>query len=155
MRELIRYRVVFIKLTKKIYIKYLWRIKYMKKLLIWGMGMRAKRLCHYLNYDEVEIIGFTDNEDSKDIVQWNGYPYLPKEEAIASEYDYIVIASIFYGEITAMLILDGVEASRIIQAYNVQFMVPNTLYFFHQVERDEEKYKIFTDINLFSCERYC
>lgn len=128
----------------------------MKKLLIWGTGMRAKRLCHYLNYDEVEVIGFTDNAaENKECDQWNGYPYFSKEKALANAYDYIVIASIFYSEITAELISEGVEASRIIQAYNVQFMVPNTLYFFHQIERDEEKYKIFIDINLFSCERYC
>ncbi len=127
----------------------------MKKLLIWGTGMRAKRLCHYLNYDEVEIIGFTDNSENEERTQWNGYPYFSKEKALACAYDYVVIASAFYDEIAAELISEGIETSKIIQAYNVQFMVPNTLYFFHKIEYDEEKYKIFTDINLFSCERCC
>lgn len=127
----------------------------MKKIIIWGTGMRAQRLCHYLNYDEVEIIGFTDNAGNENVKLWNGYSYIPREEALACTYDYIVIASISYCDIAAQLISEGIEASKIIQAYNVQFMVPNTLYFFHQIEQDEEKYKIFTDINLFSCEKYC
>lgn len=127
----------------------------MKKIIIWGTGIRAKRLCHYLDYGEVEIIGFTDNAGNEGREWWNGYPYFRKEEALACKYDYIVIASISYCEIAAQLISEGIDSSKIIQAYNVQFMVPNTLYFFHQIEQDEEKYKIFTDINLFSCEKYC
>lgn len=127
----------------------------MKKILIWGTGMRARRLCHYLDYGEVEIIGFTDNSVNQGKELWAGYRYIPQNEALAQEYDYIVIASAAYCEITIQLIVEGIDQNKIIQAYNVQYMVPNTLYFFNNVEYDEEKYKIFMDINLFSCERFC
>lgn len=127
----------------------------MKKLLIWGTGMRARRLCHYLNYEEVEIMGFTDNSGNANVYLWGGYKYIPKKDALACSYDYIVIASEAYCEITAQLISEGINSDVIVQAYNVQHMVPNTLYFFNRVEFDEEKYKIFTDINLFACEQYC
>ena len=127
----------------------------MKKLLIWGTGIKAKRLCHYINYDEAEIIGFTDNSGKENMIMWGGYNYLPREEALKGEYDYIVIASSYYCEITTSLIAEGISRKKIIQADNVQFMTPNTLYFFNEIEEDTEKYKIFTDVNLFSCENFC
>lgn len=122
----------------------------MKKIIIWGTGFKAKRLCHYLNYDEVEIIGFTDNSGSDGKELWGGYKYMPKYDALQCDYDYIVIASAAYCEITAQLIAEGIEKDKIIQADNIQFMIPNTLYFFDEIELDEEKYKIFIDINLLS-----
>lgn len=123
----------------------------MKKLLIWGTGLKARRLCNYLNYDEVEIIGFTDNSGSEDKELWGGYKYIPRYDAVKLDYDYIVIASAAYCEIAAKLIAEGIDEDKIIQADNVQFMLPDTLYFFDKVETDEEKYKIFTDINSYSC----
>lgn len=124
----------------------------MKEILIWGTGIKAKLLCNYLNFNEVKIIGFTDNSCVVNKKLWDGYRYLHREKALGCRYDYIVIASAAYCEITASLIADGVVPEKIIQANNVQFMMPNTLYFFDQVECDSEKYKIFTDINLFSSE---
>lgn len=127
----------------------------MKRIIIWGTGLKARRLCRYLNYDEVEIIGFTDNSGNKDVKLWNGYQYLAREEAMKCIYDYIVIASASYCEITTELMADGIDSTKIIQAYNVQYMAPDTLYFFNQVEHSEEKRKVFTDINLFACEGFC
>lgn len=125
----------------------------MKKIIIWGTGIRAKILCNYLDFKEVEIIGFTDNSGVSDKELWNGYKYIPKNEALSLEYDYIVIASVAYCEITIDLMYEfGIERNRIVQANNVQFMIPNTLYFFNQIETDPQKYSIFRDINSFSCE---
>lgn len=127
----------------------------MKKLLIWGTGIKARRLCHYLNFDEVEIIGFTDNSGSVCKELWDRYPYFPKTEALNCDYDYIVISSAYYCEITSQLLAEGVDAGKIIQSDNVQFMIPDTLYFFNQIVSDDEKYKIFIDINLWSCSLFC
>lgn len=127
----------------------------MKRLLIWGTELKARRLCHYLDYGEVEIVGFTDNSEKEEEELWGGYHYIPKAEALSCKYDYIVIASAFFCEITAELVSNGIDSSKIIQAYNVHYMVPDTLYFFNQVDHNEEKRKIFTDINLFACEKFC
>lgn len=126
----------------------------MKKILVWGTGIKARRLCHYLDFDAVEIIGFTDNAENIRKELWDGYQYLSKEEALKSGYEYIVIASSFYCEIATQLLSEGVDACKIVQSDNLQFMVPNTLYFFNQVVRDEEVYKIFTDINLLACKTF-
>ncbi len=123
----------------------------MKKIIIWGTGVKAKRLYNYLNFDEVEILGFTDNSGDDDKKLWNGCKYLPRCEALKCDYDYIVIASAAYCEITAQLIVEGIDENKIIQADNVQFMIPDTLYFFDKVVTDQEKCKIFTDISLYSC----
>lgn len=125
----------------------------MKKIIIWGTGEKAKRLCNYLDFNEVEIIGFTDNSGVNDKELWNGYKYIPRRKALTLEYDYIVIASVAFCDIASELMFDcGVDRSSIIQANNVQFMIPNTLFFFNQIELDPQKYSIFTDINSFSCE---
>ncbi len=123
----------------------------MKKILIWGTGIKARRLCNYLDFNEVEILGFTDNSGLTDIKLWDGYKFIPKSEALKFDYDYIVIASGAYCEITAQLIAENITENKIIQADNVQFMIPDTLYFFNEIETNEEKYKIFTNINLYSC----
>ena len=123
----------------------------MKRIIIWGTGIKAKRLCNYLNYAEVGIIGFTDNSGEENKKLWGEYQYISREDALNIDYDYIVIASASYCEITAQLLADGVDPSKVIQCNNVQFMIPDTLYFFDAVETDNEKYKIFTDINLYSC----
>ena len=122
----------------------------MKKIIIWGTGTKARILCNYLDYSVVEIIGFTDNSGVSNKELWEGYRYISREKALEEEYDYIVIASAAYSEITVRLIAEGVDKNKIIQANNVQFMIPDTLYFFNQVEENIEKYKIFIDINLFS-----
>lgn len=145
----------------------------MKKIIIWGTGMEARRLCHYLNFNEVEIIGFTDNSAALCKKLWNGYKYISKWNISKYTYDYIVITNDAqsiekfinhlipvhlrrkqYHKITEKLLSKGINRERLIQAGNVQFMIPNTLYFFDQIEEDTEKYKIFTDINSFSLTRW-
>lgn len=123
------------------------------KIVIWGTGIRARQLCRYLNFSKVEIICLTDNSGDENKELWDGYKYIPPNKAVKLKFDYIVIASMAFCEITAQLMHDwDIDREFIIQANNVQFMIPDTLYFFSQIETEQKKYSIFTDINSFSCE---
>lgn len=125
----------------------------MKKAIVWGTELKAVRLFHYLNLDEVDIIGFTDNSGKTEIITdfMFNRPYLPIKEAIQQEVDFFVIASSAYCEITNQLVSYGITRERIIQAYNVQFMIPDTLYYYNDIETDDSKYKIFSSLESYSC----
>lgn len=127
----------------------------MKKAIMWGCGYNAIRLYHFLNLEEVDVLGFTDNSGKKEVIEdfMFGIPYLPVNVALDQEIDFFIIGSLAYCDITSQLISCGITRDRIIQAYNVQFMIPDTMYFYNDVETDESKYKVFKSIDCFSCKR--
>lgn len=126
----------------------------MKKVIIWGTAVKAKRILHCLNFEKIEIIGFTDNNLSRTYTDnfIKGYPYIPWEDILKEEYDYIVIASSAFCEITMQLIINNIPTEKIIQAYNCQFMLPDALFFFNKLESDPNKYEIFTRFDTFCFE---
>lgn len=126
----------------------------MKKIIIWGTSIKAKRMLRCLNFDKVEILGFTDNDFAKTYTEnfIEEYSYIPWEEIIKQTYDYIVIASSAFCEITIQLLYYNVLPEKIIQAYNCQFMFPDTLYFFNEMELDQGKYDIFAKLDTLSFE---
>lgn len=126
----------------------------MKRIIIWGTSLKARRVLHFLNYEKVEIIGFTDNYLFRPRVDnfIREYPYIPWEDILEEQYDYIVIASSAFCEITNHLLFSGVSPEKIIQAYNCQFMLSDTLFFFNKPELDENKYEIFTRFGTFCFE---
>lgn len=126
----------------------------MKRIIIWGTSLKARRVLHFLNYEKVEIIGFTDNYLFRPRVDnfIREYPYIPWEDILEEQYDYIVIASSAFCEITDHLLFSGVSPEKIIQAYNCQFMLSDTLFFFNKPELDENKYEIFTRFGTFCFE---
>lgn len=125
----------------------------MKSAIIWGCGIHAIKLFHYLDLDEVDVIGFTDNSGKNEMIEnfLFGRPYLPVYVALQKDVDFFIIGSMAYCNITNQLIGYGVIRDRIIQAYNTQFMIPDTLYFFNDIEVDESKYKVFKSLECFSC----
>lgn len=125
----------------------------MKKAIIWGTGFNAVRLFHYLNLDEVDIVGFTDNSGKTGIIKDFMFerPYLPVKEALRQEVDFFIIGSREYCVISSQLVDYGITRERIIQACNVQFMIPDTLYYYNDIETDENKYKIFSSLESYSC----
>jgi len=122
-----------------------------KRIIIWGTSLKAKRILHFLNYAKVEIIGFSDNNFTRSYIAdfINGYPYIPGEDILQEKYDYIVIASSAFCEITDQLLFCGVSPEKIIQAYNCQYMLSDALFFFNKPELDEKKYEIFTRFSTF------
>ena len=117
----------------------------MKRIIIWGTSLKAKKILSCLNLKKLEIIGFTDNDFSKSKMDHyiKDYSYIPWEDIIEEEYDYIVIASSAFCEITCQLLFYNVDPEKIIQAYNCQFMFPDALFFFNNLETDQDKYEIF------------
>lgn len=126
----------------------------MKRIIIWGTSLKAKRILRFLNYEKVKIIGFTDSNFNRPRIDnfIEEYPYIPWEDIIQEEYDYIVIASSAFCEITDRLIFSGVFPEKIIQAYNCQYMLSDSLFFFNKLEVDEEKYEIFNRFSTFCFE---
>lgn len=126
----------------------------MKRIIIWGTSLKAKRILHFLDYNKVEIIGFTDSVFKKPRVDnfIKEYSYIPWEDILQEDYDFIVIASSAFCEITDQLLFSGVCPEKIIQAYNCQYMLSDALFFFNKLEVDEKKYEIFTRFSTFCFE---
>lgn len=66
----------------------------MKKILIWGTGKNAKKVLR--NGINAKLLGFV--ETNKAMEEFEGHPVYGINE-IPKGYDYIVIASIYAGEI--------------------------------------------------------
>lgn len=124
-----------------------------KRVIIWGTGERTRRLYHYLNHEQIEILGFTDNSGKEEREEnfMFGYPYLPASEALKESYDFIIIGCMAYCDVTNQLLYEGVGREKIIQAYNVHHLIPETLFFYNDIEMDEEKYSVFNALECLAC----
>ncbi len=126
----------------------------MKRIIIWGTSIKAKKILHFIDYKKVEIIGFTDSNSTRVLVEnfIKTYPCIPWEDALQLGYDYIVIASNAFCEITDQLLFYDVPQEKIIQAYNCQYLFSDSLFFFNKLETDEKKYEIFSRFSTFCFE---
>ncbi len=124
-----------------------------KKIIIWGTTNKSNYLYHYLNFDKIEVIGFTDNKIQEEYIEnfMFGIPFIKAVKIIDYKFDFIVISSSAYLEITNQLYEYGIDESQIIQANNINFMIPDTLFYFNNVDIYKEKYEIFLDMNCFAC----
>lgn len=126
----------------------------MKRVIIWGTSIKARKILKFIDCEKVEIIGFTDNNllrpHTDNFIRT--YPYIPWEDILQLEYDYIVIASAAFCEITDKLLFSNVPEEKIIQAYNCQYMFDDSLFFFNKLETDENKYEIFSRFSTFCFE---
>ena len=125
----------------------------MSKIIIYGTAYKAKKLCHYLQ-DDVEIIAFTESGCREERTLWNGKKCVPIAEALALNYEYIVIASSAYCEITSSLIAEGVLPENIIQAFNAHSRFPNTLFYYNVLDPFQGKVKIFKSLDCLVSEMY-
>lgn len=90
----------------------------MKKIFVFGIGIGYKKLKDFINYNNYEILGFIDNNKDKQGTEFEEKMIFSPEDAIKMEFEYILIASIFYDEIEDQLIKLGVDASKIIKYYS-------------------------------------
>ncbi len=86
----------------------------MKKLIIFGAGMNWNRLNKVLNYQNAEIIAFSDNDKEKWGRDINGIKVIPPAEISIQSFDYIVITSQYYNEIEVQLAKLGILRDKII-----------------------------------------
>ena len=125
----------------------------MKNIVIWGTGHKGLRLIHFLKKDSVHVLAYTDNACIAPVKMENGYMCFPKFDALELPFDYIVIASDYYIDITSQLMGYGINEKKIIQLYNYHYLFPDVLFFFNLVDPYDEKKEIFTSLDLITCER--
>ena len=86
----------------------------MKKVLIFGTGVSAKKVLNNLNYDHVDLVGFLDNNVKKQNTYYHEWKIYSPMQGIQKDYDYIIIASVKYELIGKQLIELGVGEDKII-----------------------------------------
>ena len=82
----------------------------MKKIIVYGTGASAEMYLNEMPKDN-EILYFCETSPSK--TSFKGYEVKKFSKEIKKNYDYIVIASMFYPEILESLIDSGVLISKI------------------------------------------
>ena len=117
-----------------------------KRIIIWGTKDKGIRTLHFLNYTYVEIVAFTDNQQKKNKKLYGDIDILTVSDALNMDYDYIIIASSFYSEISVFLEMNNVPTSKIIQAFNTSLLLPRTLFFYDEIDPDLDKLNIFTSL---------
>lgn len=90
----------------------------MYKIVVFGIGSAYEKIKHYIDCSKSEVITFTDNNSER----WN-YKFENKEIISPNrlkeiEFDYILITSSYYYEISMQLIELGIEKERIIPYYD-------------------------------------
>lgn len=90
------------------------------KLLIFGTGKSAEKILLNIKKDNVQIVGFLDNDKKRIHENYKGKKvYLPSELNKLS-YDFIVIASIKYEQMIEQLQTFGVEEDKILPYFSFQ-----------------------------------
>lgn len=127
----------------------------MLKVLIWGTGGTWKHIKEYLDYDEIDIVGFVDNAPScleinicgKNFQVLSPHEYLKKEKTI----DKIFIASMYFIEIQEQLIKEfGIEKEKI-EIYKFPSKIIKESYFveIEKMKRQEDlRNKIISEMHL-------
>ena len=118
-----------------------------KKIIIWGTKDKGIRVLQNINPSEAVVIAFTDSTQTYIDSIHDGIRLLPFYTAIEENFDYIVIASSFYSEITVFLEMHGINNNKIIQIFNASLAIPNTLFYFDQIDLNQEKTKIFLSLD--------
>jgi len=117
------------------------------KVLIFGTGEGAKKALEIIDLEKVYILAYLDNDQTKQGMSFNGIKVEAPLSVNKYEYDYIVIASIYYQEITAQLLKMNVHRSKIVQLFEPKTKTANFLV--KEIYEDNIKYKsIIKDVYL-------
>lgn len=107
----------------------------MIKILVWGVRGTWRYIKEYIDYDEVDIIGFLDNDPPSNALYINGNKvpvYLPADYFIVNreKYDKILIASLYFEKIQNQLIkCFGIDPSSIETYQNPNKVLMKASYF--------------------------
>ena len=91
----------------------------MIKVLIFGAGEGGRKVVDMLNEDNVEILGYIDNDERKTGQKIYGKEVMLPEKISGFNYDYILIASMYFNEIFNQLINMGINESKIVEIYGL------------------------------------
>lgn len=134
----------------------------MVNVLIFGAGQGGRRVVNLLNKEKVKILAFIDNDQKKVGSDVKGIPVVSPQEIGYYQYDYIIIASVFYDEIFDQLIELGVNEEKIIDVFRIGCRISRQLikaicqYYYSRQEIyksifDMEKVEEFSD-NFIVCD---
>lgn len=91
----------------------------MKKIYLWGVGKGCEKALHNLKQENVDILGFIDNNPAT-----RGKPYrdwkILSFDQIQEDFDYIIVTVIQYKAILFQLEKESVDANKIICYYNME-----------------------------------
>lgn len=93
----------------------------MTKVFLFGTGKSAEIVERNLMTDHTEIIGFADNDSSKQNKLFKGKPVISPRQLREYAFDYIIIGSLHYESISEQLVDLGIEKEKIISFYSPNF----------------------------------
>lgn len=85
----------------------------MKKILFFGAGNTARRITKYIDTTKNTILYYADNDSAKCGKKLCGKEIIEPNKIASIQYDYIIIASVYWRDIRKQLILTGVDAKKI------------------------------------------
>jgi CDP-glycerol glycerophosphotransferase (TagB/SpsB family) len=98
-------------------------------IIIFGTGSCCEKTLLELNYDEVKIIGFCDNDKNKQNKIFNGRLVYNPENILNLEYDLILIASQYSTQIYEQLTNMGINSSKIIPVLYEDYLKKSKEYY--------------------------
>lgn len=91
------------------------------KIVIFGTGSCCEQTLQKLDTDKVEIVGFCDNNVSKQRTMFHGKMIYPPNELPSLEYDYILLASEYGYEIYKQLTAMGLNMEKVVPVLQARF----------------------------------
>lgn len=85
----------------------------MNTLLMFGAGNKAKEVTRYINKKKNTILYYIDNDSEKQGKKLFGKKIISPYDILTLQYDYVLIASIYWREISEQLISLGIEKKKI------------------------------------------
>ncbi|MCM2981960.1 CDP-glycerol glycerophosphotransferase family protein [Niallia circulans] len=83
-------------------------------IIIFGTGSSSEKLLEILDFAKVNIIGFSDNNESKHNLTFRNHVVFSASEIVKRNFDYVVIASQFSSEIYSQLLDMGIHHKKIV-----------------------------------------
>lgn len=101
-----------------------------KRVIIFGTGEGGQEaLAFFADNDSYEVVCFADNDPSKQGKAMSGFSIIPPMAIIDRNYDYVVIASMYYREIKQQLINEiGISDNNILFYINAYLAFYKDLY---------------------------
>lgn len=85
----------------------------MNRLLIFGCGKKAKEIVRYINKRKNKVFCYIDNDANKQGRGYLGKMVLAPADVRNLEYDYILVASVYWKEMRRQLLELGIESKKI------------------------------------------
>lgn len=85
----------------------------MNRLLVFGCGKKAKEINRYINKRKNKVLYYIDNDTLKNRGEYLGKMVVAPADVRDLEYDYILVASVFWKEMRQQLLELGIEEKKI------------------------------------------